>query len=115
MKKRKYLVIALLSAGCLFSPNILGNLKMSAEPPNIVFFMLDELGYFELSSMGNKKLKTPNIDRMALEGMRFTQALAGSPVCAPTRSTLMTGQHTGHTTVRRNAGDLALRQMGAGR
>ncbi|MFC2142163.1 arylsulfatase [Acidobacteriota bacterium] len=110
MKKRKYLVIALLSAGCLFSPNILGNLKMSAEPPNIVFFMLDELGYFELSSMGNKKLKTPNIDRMALEGMRFTQALAGSPVCAPTRSTLMTGQHTGHTTVRRNAGDLALRR-----
>jgi len=65
--------------------------------------MLDELGYFELSCMGNKYLKTPNIDRMAAEGMRFTQALAGGPVCAPTRCVLMTGQHTGHCTVRMNS------------
>ena len=74
-----------------------------AGKPNVVYIMLDELGYFELSCMGNKYLKTPNIDRMANEGMRFTQALAGGPVCAPTRCTLMTGQHTGHCTVRMNS------------
>ena len=112
----------MLSAGCFISPNLSAKWKMGAtkfaglkktdgpKSPHIVFFVLDELGYFELSCMGNKKLKTPNIDKIALEGMRFTQALAGSPVCAPTRSTLMTGQHTGHTTVRRNAGNLALRR-----
>ncbi len=80
-----------------------------AKPPNIVYIMLDELGYFELSCMGNKYLKTPNIDRMAAEGMRFTNAMAGGSVCAPTRSTLMTGQHLGHTTVRQNGGGEALR------
>ncbi len=74
------------------------------RPPNIIFIMLDELGYFELSCMGNKHLITPNIDKMAAEGMRFTQALAGSPICAPTRSVLMTGKHSGHTTVRSNGG-----------
>ncbi len=110
----------MISAGCFFSPRL--SSKMNAptsgrlqkgeaqKPPNIIFIILDDLGYFELSSLGNKKLKTPNIDKIALEGMRFTQALAGSPVCAPTRSTLMTGLHTGHTTVRKNAGDLALRK-----
>ena len=72
--------------------------------------MLDELGYFELSCMGHDKLQTPNIDRMAGEGMRFTQCLAGGSVCAPTRSVLMTGLHTGHTTVRANGGGLALRE-----
>ena len=77
--------------------------------PNIIFIILDELGYFELSCMGNKKLNTPFIDKMAKEGIRFTQALAGAPVCAPTRSVLMTGQHAGHTTVRANGGELALR------
>ena len=62
--------------------------------------MLDEWGYFEWSAMGHPILETPNIDNLAAEGMRFTQLLAGANVCAPTRSTLMTGQHTGHTTVR---------------
>jgi len=80
-----------------------------ADRPNIVYIMLDELGYFELSCMGNKYLRTPNIDRMASEGMRFTQALAGGPVCAPTRSVFMTGQHLGHTTVRANGGGMPLR------
>ncbi len=79
------------------------------EQPNIVYIMMDEWGYFESSGMGHPILETPNIDRMATEGMRFTQFLAGANVCAPTRSTLMTGLHTGHTTVRLNAGGLALR------
>ena len=79
------------------------------RPPNIVFIILDELGYYELSCMGHPVLETPNIDRMAAEGMRFTQALAGGPVCAPTRSCLMTGQHMGHTTVRTNGGYTPIR------
>lgn len=84
-----------------------GSLR-AAEKPNIVYIMMDEWGYFESSGMGHPILETPNIDRMASEGMRFTQFLAGGNVCAPTRSTLMTGLHTGHTTVRRNSGGLAL-------
>ena len=68
--------------------------------PNIIYFMLDEWGYFESSVMGHPILSTPNIDKVASEGIRFTQFLAGASVCAPTRSTLITGQHTGHTTVR---------------
>jgi arylsulfatase A len=76
---------------------------------NIVFLIIDELGYYELSCMGHPIMETPNIDRIAAEGMRFTQMLAGAPVCAPTRSTLMTGKHMGHTSVRRNPGHEALR------
>ena len=72
--------------------------------------MMDEWGYFESSLMGHPVLETPNIDRFAAEGMRFTQVLAGGNVCAPTRSTLLTGQHTGHTTVRSNGGGAALRE-----
>jgi hypothetical protein len=71
-----------------------------AEKPNIIYIMMDEWGYFEWSAMGHPILRTPNIDKMAAEGMRLTQMLAGGNVCAPTRSALMTGQHTGHTTVR---------------
>ena len=82
----------------------------SDKPPNIILIVLDELGYYELSCLGHPLLSTPNIDQMAAHGMRFSQALAGSSVCAPSRSTLMTGQHTGHTTVRDNRGDLALRE-----
>jgi arylsulfatase A-like enzyme len=78
--------------------------KPPARKPNIVCFIIDELGYFELSCMGHKELRTPNVDRMAAEGIRFTQFLAGGCVCAPTRATLMTGKHLGHTSLRTNAG-----------
>ena len=78
----------------------------SSKPakPNIIFIMADDLGYGELGSYGQQKIKTPNLDRMAREGLRFTRMYAGSTVCAPSRSVLMTGLHTGHTTVRGNAG-----------
>jgi arylsulfatase A-like enzyme len=72
--------------------------------PNIIFIFADDLGYGELGCYGQKLIQTPNIDRLAAEGMRFTQFYAGSTVCAPSRSVLMTGQHLGHTTVRGNAG-----------
>jgi arylsulfatase A-like enzyme len=81
----------------------------SAEKTNIVYIMADELGYYELSCMGNPNIKTPRIDAMAAEGIRFTQALAGSAVCAPTRCCLMTGKHSGHTSVRVNGGGTPLR------
>lgn len=75
-----------------------------ANKPNIVFILADDLGYGELGCYGQTKIKTPNLDRMAREGLRFTRFYAGSTVCAPSRSVLMTGQHAGRTTVRGNAG-----------
>lgn len=74
-----------------------------APPPNFIFIMADDMGVFDLGCYGQKLIRTPNIDRLASEGMRFTSCYAGAAVCAPSRSVLMTGQHTGHTTVRANA------------
>jgi len=73
-----------------------------AAPPNIVFIMADDLGYGGLGCYGQELIQTPHIDRLATEGMRFTQAYAGSHVCQPSRCVLMTGLHTGHTAVRAN-------------
>ena len=72
------------------------------QRPNIVFILADDLGYGDVGCYGQTKIKTPNIDRMAVDGIRFTQAYAGCTVCGPSRSVLMTGQHTGHTRVRGN-------------
>lgn len=77
--------------------------------PNVVYFMADELGYFEPGFAGNPNIKTPNLDRMAAEGIRFTQCMAGSAVCAPTRCCFLTGKHSGHTSVRSNGGGTPLR------
>jgi arylsulfatase A-like enzyme len=74
------------------------------RPPNIVLILADDLGYGDLGSYGQKKIRTPNLDRLASEGMRFTQAYAGSTVCAPSRCALMTGLHTGHCRTRGNGG-----------
>ena len=73
-----------------------------AQKPNIIYIMCDDLGYADLGCYGQQYISTPNLDRMAAEGMRFTQAYAGSPVSAPSRACFMTGQHTGHTKVRGN-------------
>ncbi len=77
--------------------------RAAAPPPNVVFILADDLGYGDVGCYGQRQIPTPNIDRLAAEGMRFTQFYAGSTVCAPSRSVLMTGQHTGHTTIRGNA------------
>ena len=74
-----------------------------ADKPNIIFILADDLGYGDLGCFGQKKIKTPNIDQLAAEGIRFTSAYAGSTVCAPSRAALMTGLHTGHTRIRGNA------------
>lgn len=82
---------------------------LSTAKPNIILIMADDLGYGHLGSYGQTKIRTPHIDRLAERGMRFTQAYAGSTVCAPSRSVLMTGLHGGHTSVRGNLGDAHIR------
>jgi arylsulfatase A-like enzyme len=72
--------------------------------PNIVFIMADDLGYGDLGCYGQKRIQTPHIDRLAKEGLRFTDFYAGCTVCAPSRCVLMTGLHTGHAHIRGNAG-----------
>jgi arylsulfatase A len=76
--------------------------------PNIIFIMADDLGYGHLGCYGQTKIRTPFLDRMAAEGMLFTQCYAGCTVCAPCRSVLMTGKHMGHTSVRGNSGGIPL-------
>src|SRR5215813_11081201 len=72
--------------------------------PSIIFILADDLGYGDLGCYGQTKIKTPNIDKLAAEGIRFTSCYAGSTVCAPSRCALMTGLHTGHATIRGNSG-----------
>ncbi len=76
--------------------------SLADDKPNIIYILLDDAGYGDLSCYGQQKFETPNVDRLAKEGMKFTQHYAGSTVCAPTRCCLMTGLHTGHTFVRGN-------------
>jgi len=70
--------------------------------PNIIYIYADDLGYGELGCYGQQKIKTPNLDRLAKEGIRFTQHYTGTPVCAPARAMLMTGKHAGHSAIRGN-------------
>lgn len=76
----------------------------AARPPNIVYIMADDLGYGDIGPFGQKKIRTPNLDQLAREGTCFEQFYPGAAVCSPTRSVLMTGQHTGHTRIRGNHG-----------
>ncbi len=80
-----------------------------SEKPNIIYILADDLGYGDLGCYGQKMIKTPNLDKMASEGIRFTQFYAGSTVCAPSRCTLMTGLHTGHAYIRGNIDGVGLR------
>jgi arylsulfatase A-like enzyme len=75
-----------------------------AQKINIILIVADDLGYGDLGCYGQQKIKTPNIDRLATQGVRFTQFYAGTTVCAPSRASLMSGLHTGHTAVRGNVG-----------
>lgn len=75
---------------------------VQARRPNIVFIIADDLGYGDLGCYGQQKIRTPNLDRMAAEGVRFTQHYSGNAVCAPSRCVLMTGLHPGHAFIRDN-------------
>src|SRR5210317_429060 len=79
--------------------------EAKGQKPNIIFILADDLGYGDLSCQGQTKFQTPNIDQLAAEGTTFTQHYAGSTVCSPSRSVLLTGQHTGHTPIRGNKRD----------
>ena len=74
----------------------------SQQKPNVVFIVTDDLGYADLSSFGQEKFQTPNIDQLALNGTRFTRSYSGTTVSAPSRASLLTGLHTGHTPIRGN-------------
>mgnify|MGYP000399365864 CR=1 FL=1 len=77
--------------------------SLPASRPNIVLVVADDLGYGDLGCYGQQQIRTPHLDRMAADGVRFSRFYAGAPVCAPSRAVLMTGRHTGHTAVDRNA------------
>jgi len=98
--------LAILGAVAAAAVTVRGGQTRAAEsrpnPPNIVFIMADDLGWGELGCYGQTKIRTPHIDGLAREGMRFTQHYSGSPVCAPSRCVLMTGLHTGRAEIRNN-------------
>src|SRR5690554_6787661 len=74
----------------------------ASQKPNVVFIIADDLGYGDLSCYGQEKFQTPNIDRLALSGTRYTRSYSGTTVSAPSRASLLTGLHTGHTPIRGN-------------
>ncbi len=100
MKMRIPIVIAVvLISGCGTSEM---NENKQVAPPNIIYILADDLGYGDLGCYGQEKFSTPNLDDLAAEGIKFTRHYSGSTVCAPSRSVLMTGLHTGHTPIRGN-------------
>ncbi|MBI5769944.1 MAG: arylsulfatase [Verrucomicrobia bacterium] len=96
MKPRTFAALSLLLLAPLAAP-------AADTRPNIIFIMADDLGYGDVGCFGQKEIRTPNLDRLAAQGTRFTDAHAGATVCAPSRCTLMTGNHNGHARVRGNA------------
>ncbi len=110
LNRRSFLKITGLAAASAGISSLLPGCTGKDQPtmtetksPNIIFILADDLGYGDLGCYGQKRIKTPNINKMAAEGMRFTDHYAGSTVCAPSRCSLMTGLHTGHCLVRGNA------------
>lgn len=95
MKRMFFLLMAMF---------VCASTRAAVNQPNIIFILADDLGYGDLGCYGQQRIKTPNLDRMAEQGIRFTSVYSGATVCAPSRSVLMTGKHTGHTRVRGNAG-----------
>jgi arylsulfatase A len=105
MKRREFSKTLARTAAGLWAAGVGGcgkQEKRTFKKPNIVYILADDLGYGDIGCYGQQKIRTPNIDRMAAEGMRFTDHYAGSTVCAPSRCSLMTGLHTGHALVRGN-------------
>jgi arylsulfatase A-like enzyme len=100
-------IVILLPAIGPFANSLRASEVSPARRPNIVLIVADDLGYGDVGCYGQRAIKTPNIDRLAAAGVRFTDCYAGSTVCAPSRCTLMTGRHTGHARIRSN-GDVPL-------
>jgi len=114
LNRRDFVKAMGLTVASLALPGCGGASKLSSDEqdskkPNVIFIIVDDMGWADLGCYGSRQIKTPNIDRMAAEGVRFTQAYSGCTVCAPARSVLMTGLHMGHTSVRGNTGGIPLR------
>ncbi len=102
MDRRDFVRTVGLGAAALGLGSVEGCKMGSRRPPNVLFIMADDLGYNEVGLYGQEKIRTPSIDRIGREGMRFTQHYSGSPVCAPSRCVLLTGLHAGHAYIRDN-------------
>ncbi|MBN2029196.1 sulfatase-like hydrolase/transferase, partial [bacterium] len=100
--RRQFIKATSLGVASLYLPGWMGCSTGIRRKPNIIYILADDLGYGDLSCYGQQRFSTPHLDRMAAEGIRFTQHYSGSTVCAPSRSSLMTGLHTGHTPIRGN-------------
>jgi arylsulfatase A-like enzyme len=94
---------------CLFIFSVFAQAQ-NTKKPNIIFILTDDLGYGDLGCFGSKIIKTPNIDKLAADGVKLTQFYSGSTVCAPSRNSLLTGMHTGHSYIRGN-GEIPLRSQ----
>lgn len=103
---RFLLALLMLAANSAFSAA--QTARKQVNQPNFVFILADDLGYGDPGSYGQRQIKTPNLDRLAAEGLRFTSFYAGSTVCAPSRCVLLTGKHTGHCRIRGNAANQTL-------
>ncbi|MBI1830851.1 MAG: arylsulfatase [Planctomycetes bacterium] len=93
----RFILLAIAFLGCITPAHAQG-----AKKPNIIYILADDLGYGEVGCYGQKKIKTPQLDKLAANGLRFTQHYAGNAVCAPSRCVLMTGKHSGHARIRNN-------------
>jgi len=105
MNRREFLA-GIAGGGALVSLAAAATAGRRRRRPNIVFILADDLGYGDLGCFGQKKIKTPRLDRMAAEGVRLTSHYAGFTVCSPSRCALMTGKHMGHASVKGNGGRL---------
>ncbi len=102
LDRRDFLKTIGLGTAAFAFPYVNLGCQKKPPPPNIIYILADDLGYGELGCYGQKKIKTPNIDHLASQGIKFTQHYSGSPVCAPSRCVLLTGKHTGHAYIRNN-------------
>ena len=102
MNRKQFIQSITASSLALSFENRLQAEENSNCKPNIVLIMADDLGWQEIGVMGQKKIRTPNIDNLAIKGMRFNQFYSGSAVCAPSRCNLITGKHGGHAYIRNN-------------
>lgn len=100
--RRDFLKLAGVAAAAAVSGRWSLAAENSARPPNVIFILCDDLGYGDVGCFGQKKIRTPNVDTLAREGMKFTQHYSGNAVCAPSRCVLMTGKHPGHAYIRDN-------------
>jgi arylsulfatase A-like enzyme len=104
MKDKQVTLCSIFMSLCFWTSTVVSSRAQDKVRPNIIFILADDLGYGDVGFNGQQYIRTPFIDQLAAEGLRFDQFYAGTAVCAPSRSALMTGQHTGHTFIRGNLG-----------